>query len=70
VKHRTRGNGAHAKAKCPACRHRAWREIAGFLVMGCTRQNLRFGLAPDIKRGYVNREGGCVAMPGECGEYA
>ncbi len=58
------------RAKCPACRHRHWREIAGFLVLGCARRNLRFGVAPDIRRGHVNKAGGCVAMPASCSEHS
>ncbi len=57
------------QAKCMACCHRAWREIGGFLVMGCGKHGLRFGIEPDIKRSHVNKAGGCVAMPRVCEEY-
>ncbi|HEY5993929.1 MAG TPA: hypothetical protein VIU46_04925 [Gallionellaceae bacterium] len=59
-------NPAARLSPCPSCRHRAWREIAGFLVMGCGKRGLRFGIAPDIRRNHVNKAGGCVAMPREC----
>jgi hypothetical protein len=54
------------RAKCPACRERRWLGISGFLVMGCARHGLRFGIEPDIRRGHVNKAGGCVAMPEKC----
>lgn len=55
-------------APCHACAHRTWRNVHGFMVMGCSVRGLRFGIAPDIARGHVNKAGGCVAMPRECGE--
>lgn len=58
------------KAECPVCRHRTWREMSGFLVMGCGKHGLRFGIAPDIRHGYVNRAGGCAAMPQTCTDYS
>lgn len=52
---------------CHRCTHRTWRSLHGFLVMGCGKRDLRFGIAPDLRRGHVNKAGGCVAMPRECG---
>ncbi len=55
--------------RCLVCRNRAWRVIAGFTVMGCAVYGWRFGIQPDIARGVVNREGGCVAMPKACANH-
>jgi len=38
------------------------------MVLHCTLRGLRFGIAPDIGRGRVNRAGGCVAMPEKCAD--
>ncbi len=51
------------------CKNRTWRVIAGFAVMGCIVYEWRFGIQPDLARGHVNVEGGCVAMPKECLDY-
>lgn len=56
-------------SQCITCHHRAWREINGFMVMGCPKLGLRFGIEPDLKRGFVNKEGDCVAMPKTCSDY-
>lgn len=37
------------------------------MVMHCRLHGLRFGIEPDLRRGHVNKAGGCVAMPRECG---
>lgn len=55
-------------APCPTCPQRTWRSIGGFMVMGCAPKGLRFGAAPDLQRGHVNKAGECVAMPRECAE--
>lgn len=55
-------------APCHTCPNRTWRSIDGFMVLGCRPKGLRFGIAPDFKRGYVNRAGGCVPMPMQCSE--
>ncbi len=60
---------ARAAPPCLSCRHRAWKSLAGFMVLHCRLHGLRFGCEPDLRRGHVNRAGGCVAMPGQCGEY-
>ncbi len=51
------------------CKHRAWRVISGFTVMGCCLHRLRFGIQPDLLDGIVNTDGGCVPMPVECADY-
>jgi hypothetical protein len=53
-------------APCVTCPQRTWRSLHGFMVMGCGVKGLRFGIAPDIAKGRVNKAGGCVAMPREC----
>ncbi len=40
------------------------------MVLGCDKRGLRFGIEPDIKRGRVNKAGGCVAMPAACSEHS
>ena len=55
--------------RCLQCKHRAWRATAGFMVMSCRVHAWRFGLRRDIQRGYVNRHGACVSLPGECKDY-
>ncbi len=66
---RLRGREAGwARAPCHTCAHRTWRSLAGFMVMGCAKSGSRFGIAPDICKGHVNKAGGCVEMPRECGE--
>ncbi len=51
---------------CHTCPQRTWRSLGGFMVMGCGPLRLRFGIAPDLARGHVNKAGGCVAMPQRC----
>ncbi len=51
---------------CHTCLGRTWRSVHGFMVMGCGPKGLRFGIAEDIRRGHVNKAGGCVEMPREC----
>lgn len=60
----------HQTPRCLQCKHRAWRTLAGFLVLGCVMHRLRFGILPDLLRGYVNQKGDCVPMPRHCGDYA
>lgn len=61
------GTNAYAETRpCHTCTHRTWRGLHGFLVMGCGQRQLRFGIAPDIRRGHVNKAGECVAMPKMC----
>ncbi|HKB60061.1 MAG TPA: hypothetical protein VKC56_08475 [Gallionellaceae bacterium] len=56
---------AHTRP-CHTCTHRTWRSLHGFMVMGCGQRDLRFGIAPDLARGHVNKAGNCVPMPGAC----
>jgi hypothetical protein len=65
---RTKPHAHRPAPPCHTCPHRTWRSIAGFMVMGCGRFGLRFGTAPDIARGHVNKAGGCVGMPEKCGK--
>ncbi len=51
------------------CKNRAWRVVSGFVVMGCTVYDWRFGIQPDLVRGFVNAEARCVSMPKECVDY-
>jgi hypothetical protein len=60
---------ASAQSLCPSCRHRRWRTISGFTVLGCPIRKLRFGIQPDIAAGRVNKDGGCVAMPERCAQH-
>ncbi len=55
--------------RCTECSNRRWQPVAGFLVLGCKRRNVRFGIEADLARGFVNKAGGCVAMPQLCKEY-
>ena len=55
---------------CLACARRSWRSVDGFMVLGCRARGLRFGIGPDIRRGHVNKAGGCVAMPQACVAHA
>ena len=57
---------ASRPAPCLACPQRTWRSLHGFMVMGCALKGLRFGTAPDIRRGHVNKAGDCVPMPQAC----
>lgn len=54
---------------CLTCRHRAWKSVAGFMVLHCRLHQLRFGSQPDLKRRRVNKAGRCVAMPWQCKEF-
>ena len=58
--------GPGPRPGCGTCRHRAWRQVAGFTVLCCGLRGLRFGLATDLRRGYINRDGACVPQPKEC----
>jgi hypothetical protein len=60
---------SNSNTRCTECSNRRWQTVAGFLVLGCKRRDVRFGIAPDLNRGYVNKAGGCVAMPQLCKEY-
>ncbi len=67
------GGAAVKKRRAPSCftcRHRQWRQIDGFMVLGCPLHVMRFGIMPDLKRGRVNKAGNCVPMPRQCREYA
>ena len=59
-------SGKKGEPPCLACPQRTWRSLGGFLVLGCGAKGLRFGIAPDLRRGHVNRAGGCVPMPQRC----
>lgn len=55
--------------RCMVCRNRTWRVVSGFAVMGCTVYGWRFGIQPDLVRGFVNAEARCVPMPKVCPDY-
>lgn len=58
---------------CKQCQHLKWKQLtphgANWLLCGCTKRHLVFGLESDVKRNTGDKDRGIAAMPKDCKDY-